>query len=93
MKISWTSPDADGGTPIIGYLVENKEKNGLDWKKVKLFNPSDTTTIVKGLKEYTEYEFRVYAENEVGVSDESSTSEAYRTLGRFSSFVCLPVFV
>ena len=95
MEISWTPPDDDGGTPVIGYRVENKENNGSVWKKVNLLNPSDTTTVVKDLKEYTEYEFRVHAENEVGASDESSTSEPYRTLGSFffCLFACLFVFV
>ena len=82
MKVSWTPPDVEGGTPIIRYLLEYKEKTSSDW--ITTSNKfTDSTTVVKGLKENTEYKFRVYAENEIGVSDVSTATEAYRTLGMF----------
>ena len=83
MKISWTPPDADGGSPIIRYLLEYTEKASAVWITVNLNEISHTTTVVNGLEEHTEYEFRVYAENEVGLSEVSISSEFYKTLGMF----------
>ena len=81
MKISWTKPDFDGGTPIIGYLLEYKEKASAGWIKINFQKSTDTTTVIQGLYENTEYEFRVYAENKVGFSDVSRADNVYRTLG------------
>ena len=83
MKVSWTPPDADGGSPIIRYLLEYKEKASSVWITVNLNEFSHNTTIVNGLEEKTQYEFRVYAENEVGLSKVSTASEVYKTLGMF----------
>ena len=66
MKVSWTPPDVDGGSPIIGYLLEYKEKTSTDWTPVNVDKSTDTTVVVKSLDENTEYRFRVYAENEIG---------------------------
>ena len=83
MKVSWAPPDVDGGTSIIEYQLEYKKKTSAVWITVSCNKFTDTTTVAKGLEENTEYEFRVYAENAVGVSDVSTASEAYRTLGTF----------
>ena len=89
MKLSWTPPDSNGGSPIIRYVLEYREKASENW--TQNFNvSSDASTVVKCLEESTEYEFRVYAENEVGLSDVSTATEAYRTLGTFF-FACLCV--
>ena len=81
MKVSWTPPDFDGGTPIVGYLLEYKEKTCTNWIQVNVNQSSDTTVIVNKLNENSEYQFRVYAENEVGLSDVSTPSVLYKTLG------------
>ena len=83
MKVFWAPPDVDGGSPIIRYRLDYKEKTSTDWMPVNVNKSTDTTVVVKSLDEYTEYQFRVYAENEVGVSDVSTTTVAYRTLGTF----------
>ena len=83
MKVSWTPPDVDGGSPIIRYLLEYKGKTSSDWITTICNKFTESTTVVKGLKENTEYEFRVYAENEIGASDVSTATEAYRTHGMF----------
>ena len=81
MKVSWTPPDVDGGSPIIEYLLEYKEKTSTDWTPVNVDKSTDTTVVVKSLDENTEYRFRVYAENEIGWSDTSTQSDLYKTLG------------
>ena len=82
MKVSWTQPVDDGGTPITGYLIEYKIVTSTEWVLVNATKSTDTTIVVKGLEENSEYIFRVYAENEVGLSDASLPSDVQRTLGR-----------
>ena len=84
MKVFWRPPNVDGGTPILGYLLEYKEKASEDWISDSRNTIPDTTTVVEGLEENTVYEFRVFAENAFGMSDASTPSEVYRTLGTFS---------
>ena len=87
MKVSWTPPDFDGGNSIIGYLLEYKEKTSTDWIHV---NVNQSTAVVKNLDEDTEYQFRVSAENEVNLSDVSTLSDVYKTLGMsFNMFTLL----
>jgi len=33
-EIEWTAPERDNGAPIDGYLIEYREKDSSDWKKV-----------------------------------------------------------
>ena len=81
MKISWTPPDVDGGSPIIGYHLDYKEKTSTNWIPVTVNKSTDTTAVIDSLDENTEYDFRVYAENAVGLSDVSTATDGYRTLG------------
>ena len=82
VKVSWSQPVDDGGTPITGYLIECKIVTSTEWILVNASKSTDTTKVVNGLEENSEYIFRVYAENEVGLSDASLPSDVHRTLGR-----------
>ncbi|KAE8739414.1 hypothetical protein FOCC_FOCC015100, partial [Frankliniella occidentalis] len=74
IKIKWTPPIANGGSPIIGYDVERRDKNTGRWIKLN----SDP---VKG-QEYTDdrvhdggqYEYRVSAVNAAGAGKPSEAS-------------------
>ena len=82
MKVSWTPPDFDGGSPITGYLVEYKDvSDSTEWTKVNVTISGDCTVVVQGLGENTKYQFRVYAENEIGLSAASKASNVNITLG------------
>nr|XP_006823014.1 PREDICTED: titin-like [Saccoglossus kowalevskii] len=74
MKLNWSPPDEDGGSPITGYTVEMKEQFGFRWSKVNKISVTDTSYKVEGLKEGNEYEFRVCAENKAGVGKPSDSS-------------------
>lgn len=77
MVIEWEPPAKDGGSPIIGYHLERKEKNSILWTKLNKLAISDTRFKTSGLEEGIEYEFRVFAENIAGLSPSSRTSESY----------------
>ena len=75
--LSWVAPDKDGGSPITNYLVEMKVKGDRKWKPLTADkNHTDTTFTVTGLKEETEYEFRVTAENNAGPGPASDVTNA-----------------
>ena len=75
--LSWAAPDKDGGSPITNYLVEMKLKGDRKWKPLTADkNHTKTTFTVPGLKEETEYEFRVTAENKAGPGPASDVTNA-----------------
>uniref|UniRef100_A0A673GNE5 Titin n=1 Tax=Sinocyclocheilus rhinocerous TaxID=307959 RepID=A0A673GNE5_9TELE len=77
MVIVWNEPVIDGGSTILGYHLERKERNSILWMKLNKSIIQDTTFKTTGLEEGMEYEFRVYAENIVGIGKASKISEGY----------------
>ena len=75
--LSWAAPDKDGGSPITNYLVEMKVKGSRNWKSLTADQQNVKTSFnVTGLKEETEYEFRVMAENNAGPGPASDVTNA-----------------
>ncbi|XP_034443525.1 titin-like [Hippoglossus hippoglossus] len=75
MVVEWQPPAKDGGSPIIGYHLERKEKNSILWTKLNKFVITDARLKTSGLEEGIEYEFRVFAENVAGLGSSSKISE------------------
>lgn len=67
VKVSWKVPVDDGGSEILGYIIERREAARNAWYTVDS-RVTDTQLVVKGLKEGTEYHFKVTAENSFGIS-------------------------
>ena len=71
--LTWEPPKSDGGSPITGYYIE-KSSGRSRFLKVNHDSISDVSKAFKDLIEGTEYEFRVLAENEAGLSKPSESS-------------------
>lgn len=67
VKVTWKAPTDDGGSEILGYIVERREAARNAWYTVDS-RVTDTQLVVKGLREGTEYHIKVTAENSFGVS-------------------------
>lgn len=69
-RLSWKIPKCDGGSPITNYIVEKCHvKGGQEvWEKAASF-VRGTEVTVAGLQENERYRFRVFAENQYGVSE------------------------
>lgn len=64
--LAWLKPEHDGGSRISGYCVESKAI-GID-KWVLCGTTKNLTIVIEGLIENSEYEFRVKAKNDAGLS-------------------------
>uniref|UniRef100_A0A3Q0KKY1 non-specific serine/threonine protein kinase n=1 Tax=Schistosoma mansoni TaxID=6183 RepID=A0A3Q0KKY1_SCHMA len=73
ITLSWKPPTDDGGQPISNYRLEKRPKGSDSWQTVSGFLKSPNAT-VRNLEEGTEYEFRVMAENSLGLSEPLMTS-------------------
>uniref|UniRef100_A0A674F444 Fibronectin type-III domain-containing protein n=1 Tax=Salmo trutta TaxID=8032 RepID=A0A674F444_SALTR len=75
MTISWDEPASDGGSPILGYHIERKEKNSILWQKISKALVAGNMFKSTGLVDGIAYEYRVIAENMAGLSRASKHSE------------------
>lgn len=73
--MSWEKPVNDGGSPIIGYSIERKERNSLLWVKANETLVRQTEYCCSGLIEGLEYTFRVCAVNKAGQGKPSKATE------------------
>lgn len=70
VKLSWTAPLADGGSPITNYIVDKRESSRANWAQVSTKISRDITEFcVERLIMGHEYQFRVRAENRYGAGD------------------------
>uniref|UniRef100_A0A8C1WIB8 Titin n=1 Tax=Cyprinus carpio TaxID=7962 RepID=A0A8C1WIB8_CYPCA len=74
MRLTWAKPASDGGSEILGYVIERREKSGLHWVRVNRDLVKDLTAVISKVRRGCEYEFRVYAENLAGLSPASDSS-------------------
>ena len=67
LMIEWRCPLDDGGSPVIGYSVEMSEGSG-EWRRIGFTPSRQQAFTINALEEGNAYFFRVFAENEVGMS-------------------------
>ncbi|XP_011700590.1 PREDICTED: twitchin isoform X1 [Wasmannia auropunctata] len=81
--LTWTKPENDGGAPITGYIIEYKEKFGKEWVTGKEIEGDVTQATIDGLKEGTQYEFRIRAVNKAGPGEPSDATKPIIAKSRF----------
>ena len=67
--VAWDTPESDGGSPITEYLVEKRDAKRETYTKVAAVDATTFNAKATKLIEGNQYYFRVFAENEVGMSD------------------------
>ena len=75
VKLNWTVPEDDGGSKITGYIIELRDTHKERWHKANRIPTKNLELVVQDLVEGTEYEFRVLAQNKVGLSGPSGPSK------------------
>jgi len=66
VTLSWTGPEHDGGSPILGYVVEKRDSMMNMWSQAAKVDKDTFTVKVTNLFEGQNYLFRVAAENQSG---------------------------
>lgn len=77
VSLKWSSPLYDGGSPIVGYIIERKPYTLTGegrWLKCNYTNVTDNFYTVTALGEGEPYEFRVIAKNANQVFSKPSES-------------------
>uniref|UniRef100_A0A665TNY5 non-specific serine/threonine protein kinase n=1 Tax=Echeneis naucrates TaxID=173247 RepID=A0A665TNY5_ECHNA len=67
--ICWTKPTRDGGSPILGYVVEAQKTGTAQWDRINKDLIKICAYRVPGLIEGMEYKIRIRATNKVGDSE------------------------
>uniref|UniRef100_A0A1B0FV01 Putative titin n=1 Tax=Lutzomyia longipalpis TaxID=7200 RepID=A0A1B0FV01_LUTLO len=92
VTIRWDKPLSDGGAPIFGYLVERRCTGSPHWVRATPGLIPGTEIQLTGLEPGWRYQFRVSAENIVGLSPPSELSDGLTvTLQRTA--ISVPRFV
>lgn len=68
VSLKWLPPTYDGGSPITNYIVQKRETTTAHWVDVSSAVARCTIKILK-LHTGVEYQFRVRAENRLGISE------------------------
>lgn len=68
VTLQWHPPEKDGGLPIKRYIIERREAKRQAWVKADTVRAGITTCTVDNLMEGSHYVFRVFAENDEGLS-------------------------
>ncbi|XP_059620360.1 titin-like [Phlebotomus argentipes] len=71
--IEWEAPESNGGTEITGYVVEKRIATSKKWTRVVTLECYNLQYTIENLKEKSEFIFRVYAENSIGLSEPAET--------------------
>lgn len=78
VNLSWDKPLSDGGSRIHGYWVDKREANSDTWQRVNIAICLPTQLNISNLIEGREYEFRVFAQNDAGLSIPTTASKSVK---------------
>ncbi|XP_053688249.1 titin [Sabethes cyaneus] len=76
VTLRWKRPTSDGGSPILGYIVEHRRTGSPHWLRASAVLTQATEMSFSGLEPGWRYQFRVTAQNIVGQSESSELSDA-----------------
>jgi len=92
VTLSWTAPEHDGGSPVLGYVVEKRDSMMNMWSQAAKVDKDTCTVKVTNLFEGQKYLFRVAAENKCGRGAYIELMETVVTklpFGNFSALIFL----
>jgi len=86
VNLSWDKPIDDGGSRIQGYLIDKREIDSDTWQRVNAAICVATQINISNLIEGRQYVFRVFAQNEAGLSLPSQASNTVTIKDPLSNF-------
>ncbi|KAF5301261.1 hypothetical protein FQR65_LT00961 [Abscondita terminalis] len=78
--IEWGIPEYDGGAPLLGYNIAIKDTKKTMWMEVGRVTVPTQKFTIRDLQEGHEYLIRVFARNEVGISEPLESDEPFKVL-------------
>ena len=78
ITISWEAPESNGGSPIVQYIVEKRDvtrSSGM-WVLAGTVDAAEFRFRTTKLFQGNDYQFRVFAENQVGPGEPATMIEA-----------------
>ena len=69
MNLTWEPAEDDGGSPITGYTIEQRDAYEMGYRFVASVDEFTTSFQVTNLEEGHDYYFRVFAQNAAGLSE------------------------
>lgn len=78
--IEWGRPESDGGAPLEGYKIAIRDIKKTMWMEVGRVTADIQKLTIKDLQEGHEYLIRIFARNEVGLSEPLESEEPFKVL-------------
>lgn len=92
MAIRWERSPNNGGSAIIGYLVEHRRMGSSHWVRSSPGLCAFPELNLSGLEPGWRYQFRVRAQNSLGLSAPSEISEPLTVTLQKATVACAPHF-
>lgn len=86
VNLSWEKPIDDGGSKVQGYWIDKREIDSETWQRVNAAICVPTQINISNLIEGRQYVFRVFAQNEAGLSLPSQASNTVTIKDPLSNF-------
>ena len=86
VKLSWSIPEDDGGTPITKYVVRVLDLEGGDWITMAEPKPENTNATLKGLRPGHLYQVEVCAQNKEGVGPPLRTKDPIKAENPYGKY-------
>lgn len=78
--IEWGIPESDGGAPLEGYNVAIRDTKKTMWMEIGRVSKLTQKFTIRDLQEDHEYIIRIFARNEIGLSDPLESDEPFKVL-------------
>ncbi|KAG5897344.1 hypothetical protein JTB14_030229 [Gonioctena quinquepunctata] len=78
--IEWGIPESDGGAPLLGYNIALRDTKKTMWMEIGRVQKGVQKFTIKDLQEDHEYMIRIFAKNEIGLSEPLESDEPFKVL-------------
>lgn len=77
---SWGTPEWDGGAPLLGYNIAIRDVTKTMWMEVGKVDVNTLKFNIRDLSENHTYMIRIYARNEIGLSEPLESDEPFKVI-------------
>lgn len=77
---AWGTPEWDGGAPLLGYHIAIRDVTKTMWMEVGKVDVHSLKFNIKDLSEDHTYMIRIYASNEIGLSEPLESVEPFKVI-------------